>query len=76
MAIPIDKKYVWDYKLPKNWQPQTDEEWLWLLERKINYDDWRGLNVKIIKKYFPKLKKRIDLGKQMMLKDYFQKYVC
>lgn len=74
MAIPIDKKYIWDYDLPKNWQPTTDAEWLWLLERKINYDDWRGLKAATIKKYLPRLKKRIDIGKQMMLKNYFQKY--
>lgn len=72
--IPIDKKYVWDYDLPKDWQPATDAEWLWLLERKINYGDFRGLKAAVIKKYFPALKKRLDPGKQMMLEYYFQKY--
>lgn len=28
--------YNWDYNLPKNWKPQTRDEWVWYLERKIN----------------------------------------
>ncbi len=74
MVIPIDKKYVWDYNLPKNWQPQTKRQWLWLLERKINYGDWNGLTATIIKKYFPELKKRLDPGKKIMLENYFNAY--
>lgn len=64
----------WDYNLPKNWQPATEKQWLWYLERKINYDDWQGLNKKIIKKYYPQLKKRLDPGKRELLKQYFRKY--
>ncbi len=67
-------KYVWDYDLPKKWAPKTEGEWLWCLERKINYDDWQGLRAEIIKKYFPKLKRRLDPGKRMMLEHYFQVY--
>lgn len=63
---------LWDYKLVKNWRPKTKRAWIWYLERKINYDDWRGLNPAIIKKYFRELK--LDLGKKMMLKSYFSKY--
>ena len=62
---------LWDYNLPKNWKPETEEQWLWYLERKINYDDWQGLKREIIKKYFPKLKKRLDPGKRKMLEFYF-----
>lgn len=64
----------WDYDLPKKWQPKTDRQWLWYLERKINYDDWKGLKKGIIKKYFPQLKRRLDPGKRKMLETYFQKY--
>ena len=70
----LKPKYVWDYDLPKNWVPKTKEEWLWLLERKINYDDWEGLEAKIIKKYFHDLKTHLDPGKRMMLELYFKKY--
>lgn len=65
---------LWDYNLPKNWKPKTESQWLWYLERKINYDDWKGLKKEIIKKYFPKLKKRLDPGKRIMLENYFKKY--
>jgi hypothetical protein len=72
--MKLAKKYLWDYKLPKNWKPKTDWQWLWYLERKINYDDWKGLKKEIIKKYFPKLKNRLDPGKRKMLELFFQKY--
>ncbi len=72
--VTINKQYVWDYDLPKNWKPETKNEWLWVLERKINHNDWKGLNMGIIKKYFPALKKRLDPGKRMMLEFYFKKY--
>ena len=64
--------YIWDYNLPKKWRPKIKRQWLWYLERKINYDDWKGLNKKIIKKYFPFLKKRLDPGKREMLKNYLK----
>lgn len=66
--------YNWDYNLPKNWKPKTERQWFWYLERKINYDDWKGLKKEIIKKYFAKLKKRLDPGKKMMLEHYFKKH--
>lgn len=62
----------WDYDLPKNWQPKTDYEWRWFLERKINYDDFKGLNMRKVKQYFGKLK--IDQGKRLLLKAYFKYY--
>lgn len=65
---------LWDYNLTKNWKPKNEEQWLWYLERKINYDDWKGLKAEIIKKYFLKLKKRLDPGKRIMLENYFKKY--
>lgn len=72
--IKIDKKYLWDYELPKNWQPKTRWQWLWCLERKINYDDWQGITKEMLKKYFPALKKRLDPGKRMMIELYLKKY--
>ncbi len=65
--------YNWDYNLPKGWKPKTKRQWLWYLERKINYDDWKGLKEKNIKKYFPFFKKRLDPGKREMLKNYFRR---
>lgn len=65
---------LWDYNLPKNWKPKNEKQWLWYLERKINYDDWRGLKKEIIKKYFQKLKRRLDPGKRAMIEVYFKKY--
>lgn len=72
--ITIDKKYLWDYELPKNWQPRTKGEWLWLLERKINHGDFKGLQKEVIKKYLPFIKRQLDPGKKMMLKAYFEIY--
>jgi hypothetical protein len=63
--------YNWDYDLPKDWQPKTEKEWLWYLERKINYDDWNGLRDEDIRRYFPKLKPRLDPGKRKLLAFYF-----
>lgn len=60
---------VWDYKVPKNWKPKTDEGWIWYLERKINYGDFKGLNPRVIKKYFRKLK--LDPGKRIMFEHFF-----
>ncbi len=65
---------IWDYNLPRNWKPKNERQWLWYLERKINYDDWKGLKKAIIKRYFQKLKKRLDPGKKKMLEFYFKKY--
>ena len=63
----------WDYNIiRKDWQPKTDRQWLWYLERKINYDDWEGLKKEQIKKYLPQLEKRIDPGKFLMLELYFK----
>ncbi len=63
---------TWDYEIKKNWKPQNEEGWLWYLERKINYDDWKGLNKLAFKKYLPKLK--IPLGKKLMIKAYLKRY--
>lgn len=64
---------IWDYNIPKNWQPDTAAGWIWYLERKINYNDWKGLQPKIIKKYLGRL--RLDPGKKLLLKAYFNHYV-
>jgi len=71
----MDNMHIWDYDLPKKWKPSNERQWLWYLERKINYDDWKGLKAEIIKKFFPKLKHRIDPGKREMLKQYLKNYV-
>lgn len=63
---------AWDYKIKTGWKPRTDREWIWYLERKINYDDWRGLDPEIIRRYRRKLK--LDTGKKLMLEAYFNKY--
>ena len=62
---------VWDYDIPANWQPATDQEWEWFLVRKINYDDFDGLKKETIKKHFPKIKKHLDPGKRAMLEYFF-----
>ena len=64
--------WIWDYKIPNNWQPKTDKEWEWFLVRKINYDDFKGLKKDIINKYFPKIKKLIDPGKQAMFENFLK----
>ncbi len=49
--------HVWDYNLPKNWKPKTDQEWIWYLERLINYGlGGDKLNRKQLKKYFNRIK--------------------
>lgn len=63
--------WTWDYNIPKNWQPTTDQEWEWFLVRKINYDDFTGLKRETIKKYFPAIKKLLDPGKRDMLEYFF-----
>ena len=64
---------VWDYNLSKNWRPKTERQWLWYLERKINYDDWKGLKIEILRKFFPKLKGRLGPGKREMLRHFLEK---
>lgn len=60
--------FNWDYNLPKNWKPKTDGEWIWYLERVINYGPYKGekLDKNMIKKYFPEL--RIDKERKEYLK--------
>lgn len=72
--MKLSQKYIWDYDIKKNWQPKNLSQWLWYLERKINYDDWKGLDKKTIKKYFRQLRNRLDPGKRKMLEYYFKKY--
>lgn len=60
----------WDYDLPKNWKPKTDDQWTWFLVRKINYNDLTGLNKDIIQKYFTKIKRQLDPGKRILLEHF------
>lgn len=64
---------VWDYNLDEDWRPKNERQWIWYLKRKINYGDWEGLKAATIKKYFPKLKEKLDPGKRKMLEIYFQR---
>ncbi|OGG17368.1 hypothetical protein A3D78_04105 [Candidatus Gottesmanbacteria bacterium RIFCSPHIGHO2_02_FULL_39_14] len=52
----------WDYDLPKNWQPKTDQEWIWYIERVINYgpQNREKLSKSMIKKYFSRLRLEKD----------------
>ncbi len=63
---------LWDYHLPKNFKPETEREWFWYLARKINYEDWKGLKIGVIKKFFPRLKKYLDPGKKLLLENFFR----
>lgn len=63
---------VWDYQIPKNWAPKTDDAWEWFLVRKINYGDFTGLKKEIVKKFFPRIKRFLDPGKRRMFA-YFLK---
>ena len=64
------KPWAWDYDLPDDWQPQTDDEWAWYLVRKINYEDMEGLSKPVIAKYFPNIEKYLDPGKRDLLAYY------
>lgn len=63
---------AWDYDIPKNWQPTTDYEWRWFLERKINYDDFNGLDMGKVKEMINEI--NIDEGKKLMISAYFKHY--
>jgi len=41
------------------------------LIRKINYGDFKGLKKEVVRKYFPKIKEKLDPGKRKMLEIYF-----
>lgn len=66
--------WVWDYNLPKNWHPKTNEEWEWFLVRKINYGDFTGIAKIAVIKYFPKVAPRLDPGKRAMIESFLQKW--
>ena len=71
MAIKA-QPHTWDYNIPKDWQPTTDYEWRWFLERKINYDDFTGLDMAKVRELIDEIK--IDEGKKLMIKAYFKYY--
>lgn len=49
--------HIWDYKLPKNWKPKTEQEQTWYLERLVNYGlGGDKLNRNQLKKYFNKIR--------------------
>lgn len=61
---------VWDYQIPKNWQPTTDKEWEWFLVRKINYGDFKTVNRTRLKKHFPNIKNYLDPAKRTMIEHF------
>ena len=64
--------WVWDYNLPKNWQPKTDFEWRWYLTRAINYGlAGQRLDPLFLKKHLPYLK--IDPHKKKFLEFILKK---
>ena len=63
----------WDYQLPKNWKPKTDEEWEWYLVRKINYEDLKGITKDKIAQYFPAIARYLDPGKRIIIEHYLKK---
>lgn len=60
----------WDYDLPDDWQPKTDDEWAWYLVRKLNYEDLEGITPDILAHYLPKLDRELDPGKRILLEYY------
>jgi len=62
--------FIWDYKI-KNFKPKTEEEWQWFLIRKVNYGDFKGLKKEVLRRYFPKIKDKLDPAKKKMLEIYF-----
>lgn len=48
----------WDYNLPENWKPKTEDEWVWYIERVVNYGPRENdkLDRGMVKKYFDRLK--------------------
>lgn len=58
--------FIWDYNIKDNWRPHTQKQWEWFLVRKINYGDLKGLKKETVAKYFLKIKKLLDPGKQKM----------
>lgn len=65
--------WIWDYKIKDTWQPKTTDEWKWFLVRRINYGDFRGLQIEKIAAYFPTIKTLLDPGKRAMLEDFLKK---
>lgn len=61
---------IWDYHIAKNWRPNTKEEWQWYLIRKINAGDLSGIDKTTLKKYYPLIKGKIDIGKKNLI-SYF-----
>ena len=61
---------IWDYKIPKNWQPPNTEAWIWYIEKMITTGNLRRLPAAKIKKYLPKL--RLDEGNRLLFKHFFK----
>lgn len=66
------KPWVWDYDLPDNWTPTTDDEWAWYLVRKINYNDLTGITPTMLAHYFPKFTNELDPGKRILITYYLK----
>lgn len=66
--------HIWDYHLPSDWKPKTHAEWEWFLVRKINYNDLEEIKKDDLVKYFAKIKKGLDRGKQILIEYFLTNY--
>ncbi len=66
------KAWAWDYDLPDDWEPKTDDEWAWYLVRKLNYNDLTGITPTLLARYYPKFTKELDPGKRTLIDYYLQ----
>lgn len=64
------KPWNWDYNLPDDWQPKTDDEWEWYLVRKINYNDLGGITHDQLMRHFPVDNRELDPGKRVLVEYY------
>jgi len=64
------KYAIWDYDVDKM-DFSSPVVLKWYLERKIDYNDWKGIKYEHLKKYLPEL--NIDAGKREMLEDFVRR---
>lgn len=60
---------IWDYNL-REMDFSNPEVLKWYLERKIDYNDWKGIKYEHLKKYLSKL--NIDSYKKQILKRFIE----
>lgn len=62
---------IWDYQLVKP-KKNTPEFERWILERKLNYGNFKKIKLETLKKYLPYLK--IDPIMRLMLNNFLKIY--